>query len=64
MIKVGKALKDSSVLILGLTFKEECPDTRNTRVIDIIKELNDHGAKIDVYDPWVQTVQKDYDFKF
>ena len=62
MIKAGKTLKDSSVLILGLTFKEECPDTRNTRVIDIIKELNDHGAKIDVYDPWVQTVQKDYDF--
>jgi len=62
MIKVGKTLKDSSVLILGLTFKEECPDTRNTRVIDIIKELNDHGAKIDVYDPWVQTAQKDYDF--
>tara|TARA_X000000368_G_scaffold419016_1_gene421535 strand:+ start:1630 stop:2901 length:1272 start_codon:yes stop_codon:yes gene_type:complete len=53
MIKVGKVIKGSDILILGLTFKEDCPDTRNTRVIDIIKELENSGANVDVYDPWI-----------
>ena len=44
---------DSNVLILGLSFKENCPDIRNTRVIDIIKEFSNYHANIDVYDPWV-----------
>jgi UDP-N-acetyl-D-galactosamine dehydrogenase len=42
----------SNILILGLTFKENCPDIRNTRVIDIIKELKGYDANVDVYDPW------------
>jgi UDP-N-acetyl-D-galactosamine dehydrogenase len=41
------------ILIMGLSFKENCPDLRNTRVVDIIQELQTYGAKIDVYDPWV-----------
>jgi len=41
------------VLIMGLTFKENCPDLRNTRVVDIIHELKEYSANIDVYDPWV-----------
>jgi UDP-N-acetyl-D-glucosamine/UDP-N-acetyl-D-galactosamine dehydrogenase len=53
MIKSGKTIKDSEVLILGLTFKEDCPDMRNTKVIDIIEELKDFGVNVDVYDPWV-----------
>lgn len=53
IIKAGKLIKDSEILILGLAFKEDCPDTRNTRVTDIISELKDFGANIDVYDPWV-----------
>lgn len=44
---------DSKVLVLGLTFKENCTDLRNTRVIDIIRELQDAGANVEVYDPWV-----------
>jgi len=44
---------DSKILILGLAFKENCPDLRNTRVVDIIDELNGYHANIDVYDPWV-----------
>ncbi|HQN65550.1 MAG TPA: nucleotide sugar dehydrogenase [Methylophilus sp.] len=44
---------DSKILVLGLTFKENCTDLRNTRVIDIIKELEQSGASVDVYDPWV-----------
>ena len=55
IIKAGKPIKDSEVLILGLTFKEDCSDTRNTRVKDIIDELRDFGANVDVYDPWVST---------
>ena len=43
----------SNVLIMGLTFKENCPDLRNTRVVDIIKELQTYGVNIHVYDPWV-----------
>jgi UDP-N-acetyl-D-galactosamine dehydrogenase len=41
------------VLVLGLTFKENCPDVRNTRVVDIVHELASYGAQVDVYDPWV-----------
>ena len=53
---------DSKILILGLTFKENCPDLRNTRVIDIISSLEECNANIDVYDPWVDTkiAQKEY----
>ncbi len=46
-------LKKSNVLVMGLTFKENCPDTRNTKVIDVINELNNYSCNIDVYDPWV-----------
>ena len=44
---------DAKILVLGLTFKENCTDLRNTRVIDIVRELEDAGASVDVYDPWV-----------
>ena len=44
---------DANILILGLTFKENCPDLRNTRVTDIIRELKTYNANVDVYDPWV-----------
>lgn len=43
---------DARVLVLGLTFKENCPDLRNTRVVDVIEELRDYGIRVDVYDPW------------
>jgi UDP-N-acetyl-D-galactosamine dehydrogenase len=41
------------VLVMGLTFKENCPDIRNTRVVDIVAELKDYNCEVDVYDPWV-----------
>ena len=53
MIKAGKLIKDSNILMLGVTFKEDCPDMRNTKVVDIIEELKDFGINVDVYDPWV-----------
>ena len=46
-------INEAKILIMGLAFKENCPDLRNTRVIDMIKEFNNYGAKVDVYDPWV-----------
>ena len=62
VIKAGKLIKDSEILILGLAFKENCPDTRNTRVTDIISELRDFGAHVDVYDPWVDAKQKNFEY--
>ena len=53
MIKAGKTIKESEVLMLGITFKEDCPDVRNTKVSDIIDELKGFGVNVDVYDPWV-----------
>jgi UDP-N-acetyl-D-galactosamine dehydrogenase len=55
MSKVGKAVKKSNILILGLAFKEDCTDIRNSRVFDIIRDLEAYGANIDVYDPWVDS---------
>ncbi len=53
MIKRGMAVRDARILVLGLAFKENCPDLRNTRVVDIIEELESYHAHVDVYDPWV-----------
>ncbi len=52
MIQVGQASKKSKVVVLGLTFKENCPDTRNSKVYDIIKRLNEYGIEPIVVDPW------------
>lgn len=61
MIKAGKVIKGANILILGVTFKEDCPDMRNTKVIDIIEELKDYETQVDVYDPWVdQEEEKKY----
>lgn len=55
MLKKRIHVDGSRVLLLGLTFKENCPDLRNTRVVDIITELEQFGVKVDVYDPWVNS---------
>jgi len=62
MIKKGKKIEGSKVLILGITFKENCPDIRNSRVIDVIRELQDFGCKVDVSDYWADKdeVKKEY----
>jgi UDP-N-acetyl-D-glucosamine/UDP-N-acetyl-D-galactosamine dehydrogenase len=63
MIQKDHKIKHSRALILGFTFKENCPDVRNTKVIDIYKELEEFGLQVDVYDPWanVQEVKHEYD---
>ncbi len=58
-------VRGARVLVMGLTFKENCPDLRNTRVVDVIVELKDYGIEVDVYDPWVSAAevsQQQYDF--
>lgn len=53
LVDKDKKIKDSEILIMGFTFKENCPDIRNTKVIDIVDELEDFGCNVDIYDPWV-----------
>jgi len=53
MIKHDKKINNAAVLVMGLTFKEDCPDIRNSKVFDIIDELNGYGCRVDVYDPWI-----------
>lgn len=52
MIHKGQTIKGANVLILGVTFKENCPDIRNTKVVDIYKEMCEFGCNVDIYDPW------------
>jgi UDP-N-acetyl-D-glucosamine/UDP-N-acetyl-D-galactosamine dehydrogenase len=60
MIKNGKLIKNSNILVMGFTFKENCPDIRNTKVVDIIEELKEYGSSIDVYEPWIDENDKKY----
>ncbi|MDD2739614.1 MAG: Vi polysaccharide biosynthesis UDP-N-acetylglucosamine C-6 dehydrogenase TviB [Methylomonas lenta] len=62
MLKKRIQVQDAKVLIMGLTFKENCPDIRNTRVVDIVAELKTYGVNIDVYDPWVNTAETEAEY--
>ena len=61
MITHDKKIKNANILVMGLTFKEDCPDTRNSKVFDIIDEMVDYGCNVDTYDPWIE--EKDVDQK-
>ncbi len=63
MIQKGLNIKDAEVLMLGITFKENCPDVRNTKVVDIIKALRDYGMKVSIYDPWAESSQVKYEYE-
>ena len=62
MIKNNIPINGSKVLILGITFKENCPDVRNTKVIDVVTSLQDYGSNVSIYDPWanVEEVFQEY----
>lgn len=62
MIKKGVQVSGANALILGVTFKENCPDVRNTKVIDVYHELEEYGIKVDIYDPWadIKEVKQEY----
>ena len=63
MNKKGLLVKDAKILILGITFKENCPDIRNTKVVDIYTSLEEYTKNVTVYDPWAnkENVKREYD---
>lgn len=62
MIKRRIHVEGARVLVMGLTFKENCPDLRNTKVVDILKELKDYNVEVDVYDPWVSVAEAEHEY--
>lgn len=62
MIERDHKIKGSNVLIMGVTFKENCPDVRNTKVVDIQKELHDFGVNVDIYDPWADAAEVKHEY--
>ncbi|MEM0519071.1 nucleotide sugar dehydrogenase [Aequorivita flava] len=63
MIKKGIAICDAEILMLGITFKENCPDVRNTRIVDVIAALEDYGVKVTTYDPWAKPEEVMHEYK-
>jgi UDP-N-acetyl-D-galactosamine dehydrogenase len=57
MIKKGVTINGASLLMLGITFKENCPDVRNTKIVDVIKALEDYGISVSLFDPWANPVE-------
>ena len=62
MIKRKIQVEGAKVLLLGLSFKENCPDIRNTKIIDIVKELEEYHIEVDVYDPWVDSAEAEHEY--
>jgi UDP-N-acetyl-D-glucosamine/UDP-N-acetyl-D-galactosamine dehydrogenase len=62
MLKKGIAVLNSRILLLGLTFKENCPDLRNTKVVDIVKHLQAYHTLVDVYDPWINVAEAQQEY--
>lgn len=62
MIKKRIQVEGAKVLVLGLSFKENCPDVRNTKIIDIVKELKEYHIDVDVYDPWVDPIEVQHEY--
>ena len=62
MIKKGIKINSSNILVLGITFKEDCPDIRNSRAIDIIRELESYSVNVDVFDPWASKEEVKHEY--
>jgi UDP-N-acetyl-D-galactosamine dehydrogenase len=62
MIKKGITVNGASLLMLGITFKENCPDVRNTKIVDVIAALADYGISITTYDPWANPVEVKHEY--
>ena len=65
MIKKNIDIKNGNLLMLGITFKENCPDVRNTKIVDVVKNLEDYGINVTIYDPWANPleVKKEYNLE-
>jgi UDP-N-acetyl-D-galactosamine dehydrogenase len=62
MLRKGVPVLGSKVLVLGLTFKENCPDVRNTKVVDIVRTLQGYNTQVDVYDPWIDVADAEHEY--
>ncbi len=62
MMKRQIQVDGARILVMGLTFKENCPDLRNTRVVDIVTELKDYNCQVDVYDPWISAAEAEHEY--
>ena len=62
MIKKGVTINGASLLMLGITFKENCPDVRNTKIVDVIKALQDYGIQVVIFDPWANPVEVQHEY--
>jgi UDP-N-acetyl-D-galactosamine dehydrogenase len=62
MLRKGMPVLGSKVLVLGLTFKENCPDVRNTKVVDVVKALRGYNTQVDVYDPWIDVTEAHHEY--
>lgn len=62
MIKQGIQIKGSNILVLGITFKENCPDVRNTKVVDVIRELKEYNTNVTIYDPWANPEEVEHEY--
>lgn len=62
MVKKGVSMPEARILVMGITFKENCPDVRNTRVVDVIEELQLYGTRVDVYDPWADPAEVEHEY--
>lgn len=63
MIKKGVSVNGAELLMLGITFKENCPDVRNTKIVDVIAALNDYGIKVTIFDPWANPNEVEHEYK-
>src|SRR6185437_1603654 len=62
MLRKNLPVLGSEVLVLGLSFKENCPDVRNTKVVDIVRTLQGYNMAVDVFDPWVDVAEAEHEY--
>ena len=63
MIKKGITINGAKLLMLGITFKENCPDVRNTKIVDVVHALVDYGIKVTIYDPWAKPTEVNFEYQ-
>lgn len=62
MIKKGMSINTTNLLMLGITFKENCPDVRNTKIVDVVRNLEDYGVTVTIYDPWANPAEVAHEY--
>jgi UDP-N-acetyl-D-galactosamine dehydrogenase len=62
MIKKGICVKNANILVLGITFKENCPDIRNSKVVDLVKALKEYDTNVTIYDPWANPLEVKHEY--